>query len=306
MKDRSIIYHSTLIRSPEIHGVGLSGSSSFAALNIARELLVRDETVLDKEILADAALNLERHLANGLKIGAQDVYSIVYGGVGIVKTLGNPPSGQTGVCFKPIQYDPKWLSKHILIAYKSNGLRHEVSDLLQNLCAHPDSEKMIRHFSLLAEQAGVAIEECNELRLAEIISDYRERFNYWSSGSYINPSVSVLIEKLLNKFGKQNIISWKPPGAGAAESIALILSSELPHEPVISALREEYGWQVLPLSVSPGVCHAPYGPGGSFSVSAGARLDVVGAADIGCSIGLNGRCCTICVAPRSELIFKRY
>jgi hypothetical protein len=332
-------------RTLGVHGIGISASSNFAVLYEAMRQFLKGGPPLCQENIAAAALQFERRLALGLAVAADDVYAITYGGVmkiftdpmdAGVKSNGNEATARVKV--EPIPHDPRWLSERVVVAFNPLGARHVIPDLLDRLFKdRRKARKYIRKFSALAEIAATAISDSHRPRpndksdersirqLADAMNAYRDEFDKWtkeaekaektSPRDQVSPNHTPLYtravddtaRKLVGKLGKEVVLGWKPPGGGASESLIVLTPDIKGRDAVIDFFRSHKPkWTALPAYVTPGICGEFVKANGEVRISAGHRLDFVGAADLGQDprIGIRGCCCSCAIEPRTEIVLS--
>jgi hypothetical protein len=87
----------------------------------------------------------------------------------------------------------------------------------------------------------------------------------------------------------------------------VITNDRVIRDSILQFLRSETDWWCSPLYVSSGVCGEFVKSDGHVRITAGHRLDFVGAADVGqdSDIAENGVCCSCAIEPRSEIILEQ-
>jgi galactokinase/mevalonate kinase-like predicted kinase len=291
-------------RSLGVHGFGISSSSNFAVLYEAGQLFLRNGAPLSLEAVARAALRFERRLAFGGAVAADDVYPITYGGMLKVKTQPNTKVRGViedgSVSVEPIAHDPRWIADHVVVAVNPHGERHDVPNLLAKLFHHPSARDIVKKISGLAEKACDAIVAQDCKKLAKAVTAYREIFDLWTGNEYTK-NVSAIAEGL-----PQPALAWKPPGGGASQSL-IVITEKGATKTVIEYFRR-IKWWAIPAYVTGGLCGEFVKTGGDVRITAGHRLDFVGAADLGqdCAIGTPGICCSCAIEPRTEIVLTEH
>lgn len=271
--------------SSDLHGLGFGTSSMAAVLDAAVPWGGRVNVPL--QTVAHNALRAER--GEGRCVAAQDVWTVTFGGVGIVTTAANGTVGGYAVRgFDPGLAGSAWLAEHLLIAWNPAGQRHEAPDLLERLFEHPARAWFVDFFSDLAEHAAHALELRDAGLLAACVNTYRKCFDAWSGGEHTHHAWSVG-----SRLQSNGALGWKCPGAGGCASLVVVTDG-----PAGMADCARYlhgcGWASLPAHVTGGLRVA------DGVASVGHRVDLIGAADLGQdpSIGLPGRCLALAVEPR--------
>jgi galactokinase/mevalonate kinase-like predicted kinase len=293
MKNLSFRY-----RQPDLGGMGFSASSTRLVLDITRELYIETGDVPTKHDVARKALELERRLANGRAVAANDVYPIVFGGV------LNTHTQLVTIVPEPLRNAEEWLGQHLSIAFNPNGKRHCAPGLLEKLFQDQDTgQDYVRMISYFAEIAGAAIRARDVNNLARAITRYRWAFDAWTQGAYISRTKKMA--RKLKKALSREVLSWKPPGAGACESLIILSPNQDARNAVIQFLRSQ-SWYATAVAVTTGMSVENL-PGDKLRISAGYRLDLVGAADLGqdASIQQKGCCCSCAIGPRAEILMSR-
>lgn len=292
-------------RSLAVHGFGISASSNFAVLSAASQLFLKGGPAFSLDDVAKRALEFDRSQTGNLCVAADDVYPIVYGGVVTVHTT--LASGQgNGVAVRPVPYCPDWISKHIVLAFNRDGERHDVKGLLDSLFRHPDAKTFVKDISEQATAAAAAISCQNIQRLAKCVNKYRRIFHKWTKKRFINPTVRQVITELKTRYTKENILAWKPPGAGASEALAILTPDRVSRDIVLDYFEHKRGWWSSPAYVSMGLCAETITADNHARFTAGHRFDLVGGADLGQApeIDEDGVCCSFAIEPRSELVLE--
>ena len=279
-------------------GYGISHSSLCAVLEAAGRVCREWEGSVDADAVIDLALGIERTRAKGRRIAADDVVPITRGGAGLVYT------GESGsIRHRRIPCDESWVAGHLLFAHDPAGPRHRAPELLESLFAHPRAGEFVGSISATALQASAGLWRGDAPLLAVAIRRYVSIFDKWSGGRFVHDSVRKVVGELEGTLGG-GLLAWKPPGAGAASSLVALVADGAMGDARGALTRA--GWEAGPLVVTGGLRCDVDGPGGLTRISAGHRVDLVGAADLGSdpSIGRDGICCSIAVEPRCELVLK--
>ena len=326
-------------RTLGIHGMGISASSNFAVLYEASQQYLRNGPPLCLEEVAAAALRFERQLARGqldrdLAVAADDVYPITHGGVLKVLTAPSIQDSNMGVSVEPIRHDTRWLADRIVVAFNPQGKRHVIPDLLDRLLNLPNAGEHIKKFTDLAHVASSAIAESykphstdkgdeREIRkLADAVNRYRQEFDEWTKeaeagapGDGVDPphgplftrAVTDIATDLLKELTKDVVLGWKPPGGGASESLIVITPDVKGRDAVIRFFKsEKWKWRALPAYVTSGICGEFVKSDGEVRITAGHRLDFIGAADLGQDVRIRkaGCCCSCAIEPRTEIVLS--
>jgi hypothetical protein len=289
---------STSIETYIMHGApgfGISDSSTRGVLEAAGRHCRERGLPLDPEAIIASALELERALAHGRAVAADDVVPIVRGGATEVHTLA---SG--AVRHEPIACDEGWVAEHLLFTYDPGGRRHRVPGSLEALFTHPHAGAYVTELSGLALRASDALGRCNAVTLADTMRCYVTLFDTWSGGRLTHEAARQMAGRLEAELGR-GLLAWKQPGAGAASSLVVLLADGVMH--AARTLLARAGWVALPALVTGALDARADRPGGPIRITAGHRIDLVGAADLGQdpSIGVDGVCCSIAINPRCEL-----
>jgi hypothetical protein len=281
---------------PPLHGAGFALSSLRTALAVA-ERLCREERrlFLSAELVAQRALEDER-AESGLPIAGQDVATIVHGGVCEIFTGAD---GRINVC--PIEHNPLWIARHTIVALDPNGERHSAPTLLRGLLTHPLAKEFVRRISATGTQAAQAIRSQDVAALADAVNRYRGLFNEWARGRYVTPTVQAVAEQLQGLLGDRQL-GWKPPGAGGASALLVVADDA----GKVLEFFDSLGWYAWPAQVTHGLeCDGSAAPE-AVRISAGLRIDYIGAADLGSAKEINepGICVAFAIQPRIEKIFR--
>jgi hypothetical protein len=292
-------------RSLGVHGVGISASSNFAVLYEASQLYLYNGPPLSSREVARAALRFERHMAHSNAIAADDVYPIVYGGLVRVVTRPNTKVDDEvvdgDVLVEPVSHEPRWIADHVVVAFDPAGERHRAPLLLGRLFEHPDAVRFVERLSALADRAGRAIGAEDLTDLAALVHDYNGLLNEWSAGAF-TANVERVARRLEGQLGKQ-VLAWKPPGGGATLSLMVVAADRVARDAVLAFFEAE-GWWATPALITGGVYGEFLKSKGKVRLTAGHRLDFVGAADLGqdLHIGKEGCCCSCAIEPRAEIL----
>lgn len=247
-----------------------------------------DATDVIARALRDSAARV-----GGRLVAAQDVAAIVLGGA--VTTITRARG--TVEC-RRVPCKREWVSRHIVWGHDPHGDGHRVPDLLQGLLSHPQAAGFILRISRLAMQVSGGL-RCGDLtRVAGAVNAYRKVFfEEWGEGRLLHPRVAELAREMGRDLGG-SLLAWKPPGAGSASSLIAVTT-----EParVVDHLHAA-GWEAFPAALSPGLrmCER----GGAIHLSAPQRIDLVGGADLGQNLGVEGRCCGLTVEPRNRATLR--
>ncbi|MBC7924458.1 MAG: hypothetical protein H7039_02270 [Bryobacteraceae bacterium] len=305
MNDFELGTFSFTYRSLSVHGMGISASSNFAVLYEASQLYLRNGAPVPREEVAKAALLFERRWASKLAVAADDVYPITYGGMLKVITEVDPPIVRT----EQVPFDPCWIADHVVVAFDPYGKRHEAEKFLERLVGHRDAKGYVEEFSDYAATACEAMTPGRENleALAGVVNKYRESFDKWTfnektmSSDYTH-NVRKVAEHLMSLF---HIRAWKPPGAGASKSLILITEGRAVTDAVVTYLTEK-GWWASPAIATTGICGEFVRSDRKIRITAGHRIDFIGAADLGQDERINTRgiCCSCAVEPRTMIVFE--
>ncbi|MGD9856128.1 MAG: hypothetical protein AB7U20_14385 [Planctomycetaceae bacterium] len=289
--------------APHVHGLGLSSSSCEFVIRAACHAYIKCGVPLSSARVALAALRMERGQAGGVALAAIDVYPITYGGVCMLHTApGAHDFGHVSVV--PISADPTWLGDHVVVAFNPRGKRHEVPSLLRRLVTHSSARARVERFSRLAAEAGAAIVNQDIRALASAVNNYRLEFDRWTTAAFDKPIFTLPVRRIATALVAalpHDVLGWKPPGGGACEALIVISRCDLGARRVIEYLASA-GWTAIPADVTGGVDVQVTCP--AVRITAGHRLDFIGAADLGQDphISAAGVCCSAAIAPRSELL----
>jgi hypothetical protein len=305
MNDFELGTFSFSYRSLSVHGMGISASSNFAVLYEASQLYLRHGAPVPRDEVAKAALLFERRWASKLAVAADDVYPITYGGMLKVITEVDPRIVKT----EQIPFNPRWIADHVVVAFDPRGKRHEAERFLERLVEHPKAKDYVKEFSDYAEAACSAMTPGREdlMALANVVNKYRKSFDKWTrnettgQGDYTY-NVRDLAKKLKKIY---RIHAWKPPGAGASKSLMLITDGRSVTDAVVAHLSEN-GWWASPAIVTTGICGEFIRSDGRVRITAGHRIDFIGAADLGqdARIATPGVCCSCAIEPRTMIVFR--
>lgn len=293
----------------DIHGIGVSSSSTFAIIYAASQIYLKTKAQPPSRAdIARLALMFERASSSQHAIAAQDVYPITYGGA--VKTITEPDTVCDGrivqgkISVESIPCDAKWVENHFLLAANFNAEKHDAPGLLSSLYNDHLAADYVASITDLADTACDAIIKKDIVLLAMTIEKYKTEFDKWTGGKYL-AKVKQDIDMLSAKHSS-DILAWKPPGAGGSKSVIVIAPTQVSRNRLIKCFNE-LGWWASPVKITGGVSVHDSEEAQSFQVSAGHRVDIVGAADLGqdISIGQKGHCCGFAIKPRVKIIVKR-
>lgn len=283
--------------SPLLQGMGLSSSSAFSVLlEVSGRYLDHASPPMDRDDLIRAALRRERFAAGGAGIAANDVATIVYGGVVLVMT-----EGTEDVFARPIPHDPSWIAAHAVLGVNRHARPHSSAGILDAVFRDPDKARSCtRQFTALAERAAQAIAHKSLGGLADVVNIYRERFQQLTV-QYITAATEKVAALLAARLGKR-MFAYKAPGAGAADSIVALVQDSAE---AVEILQRE-GWWATPVHVSAGL-RCDMAEPNKLRWSVAHRIDWVGLSDVGQDWRLlePGTCCSTAVHPRSELTIVR-
>lgn len=188
-----------------------------------------------------------------------------------------------------------------MIAFDPSAKRHDVPGLLNSLFDHEDARTYVEKISRLAEAASKAISNLDIDGLGQQVLSYISLFDEWSNGQYTAYSCDKA--KQLERVLDDQLVAWKPPGGGATKSIAAFLRDEKARDKALTFFKRQ-GWWATPLYVTGGISAEFIRSDGQVRFTAGHRLDLIGAADLGQDpkIGVSGECCSCAIEPRAELI----
>jgi galactokinase/mevalonate kinase-like predicted kinase len=283
------------LHSNGFHSQGLSHSSREHLLDEAEwwhRTYARPIAIGD---VAQRALARERN-DSSIAIAAQDVYSIAYGGV-----VGIATRADGGITVDPIQYDRNWIAEYVAIGVKLDGERHDSPTLLRDLVDHPQARRYVRYITLEAALAADAIRHADPFALAAAVNEYRRWFDEWSGHRYVSPVVTNLAQSMERTLGKDAVLGWKLPGAGGCSSI-MVITADID---AVARQLESAAWLFMPALVTGGLRCEQLAEEGLVRISAGYRIDFVGAADLGQDprIGEDGLCVSAAIKPREMRMF---
>jgi hypothetical protein len=283
------------LHSNRLHSQGFSHSSREHLLDEAERWHRKHAGPIAIADVARQALACERE-DSPIAIAAQDVYSIAQGGVVAIETLADG-----GIAAAPIPHEPRWIAEHVAIGVKLDGQRHDSPTLLRDLVDHQEARRYVRRISLQAGLAADAIRHADPLALAASVNAYRRLFDEWSAHRYICPTAAEVAQHLERTLGKKTLLGWKLPGAGGCSSIVVITTDI----DAVASQLESAGWLFMPALVTGGLRCEELAEQGLVRVSAGYRIDFVGAADLGQDprIAEDGLCVSAAIEPRGERVF---
>jgi hypothetical protein len=241
------------------------------------------------------ALSDERRSAGGRAIAADDVIPIVRGGAVQVYTFADGSFNH-----EPIDVDLAFIRRHLIFAYDPSGQRHNVPNLLESLFTHPKAGDFVTHISSVALEASQALRDSNIHLLANAVRKYVDLFQGWTRKRMVHAPVQEIANHLQNELGS-GFLGWKPPGAGGASSLLALVEADAA-KMALDRL-DKFGWEAMPVNVSPGVHWQVLRGGRQFRFTAPHRADLVGGGDLGQDreIGVDGICCSIAIEPRCTL-----
>jgi guanylate kinase len=279
-------------------GIGMAYSSNSAVLHAAGEWCRCGHLALPHDQIARSACGQESLRAKGHLIGAGDVYSIVYGGVGLIHTSA------AGAFYQKVDHDPDWISKHLIWAYDPMGEVHEARDVLSRLFS--DKARARKYVGLISEcavQVAAALKKPDAGDLASLLKKYRDDFDRWLRGGLIHDSVSEMADALEAAL-HPHLLAWKPMGAGSSSSMCAVVTDAEAMQKAQEAFRKAC-WTSHPVRVAEGLKREDEAE--KVTVSAPYRLDLVAAADLSIdpAIGCDGVCCAIAIEPRSTVTLTR-
>lgn len=292
-------------RSLGVHGMGISSSSNFAVLYEASQLYLQNGPPLAPEEVARAALRFERRWEANMAVAADDVYPITYGGVR--KVITGPNTRKNGgivdgqVTTEAVDHDPRWIAEHVVVAFDPRGTRHKVQIVLADLFEDKAAAvRYVKQFSGYADKACAAIKNRDCVGLAAAVNAYRDGFNEWTKGKHIGN-----VEAEARQLKGLRVLGWKPPGAGASRSL-IVITPDAEASAAVIQFFQNMEWWASPAYVTSGICGEFIKANGDIRITAGHRLDFVGAADLGqdIRIGAPGRCCSCAIEPRTEMLLS--
>jgi galactokinase/mevalonate kinase-like predicted kinase len=283
------------------HSLGTASSSSAFLAFSGAELWLEHGRSPDLDAVVARALLYERARANGRFVGAQDVAIEAHGGVGLVHT-----SASGSIRTERIPCDVTQISRQLLFAHDPVGQRHHAPELLEHLFGHRQAREFVRALSDQATQAGEALRGGDFPRFGHAMTRAGAIFDEWSGGLAISPAARQAICLLKEGLGPR-FLGAKAPGAGHASSLMVLVDDGA--APAAREALRATGWTVEPVVVTGGLQFRQVRRGGLVRISAGQRLDAVGASDLGgdSSIREDGVCCGIAIEPRcvATLAFGR-
>jgi hypothetical protein len=288
---------SKTFRSPDLHGVGLSFSSTEAVLKVYLAALLAGHRLSPSELIHRALA--DERVRTGRAIASNDVGPVVVGNG--VLTVTNPPNPVPYIV--PIHPHPAWIADHTVVAFNPNGSTHDAGRVLEHLFTNPaKGRSYIREINFCTLQALNSCTDRNIQQIGAAITEYKSILDRWTKGLY-SAQVTRITVLLQREFGA-DIVATKCPGAGAAEALMIICRKPCVRSRIITFL-ERLGWIAWQAKMTGGVRREAARPGG-ITVSAGFRLDLIGAADLGLdsSISEPGWCMAIAIEPRAEAIAK--
>jgi hypothetical protein len=279
-------------------GAGISVSANQGAMRAGSGHFLETGEIPSRREVLIRALRSERMRAKGRLVGTQDVAAIVYGSLVTVRTAR---SGQVGV--RRLQCDRRWLSRRFVWAFDPMGTRHHAPTQLSEMLDHPEAGRFVDEISALAREAADALERGDELAVALGMNRYVGVFQEWSDGRYVPGALNEVMADLRQTMGPA-ALAIKPPGAGGA---ACLMVQVVPGaaNAAIDYFRG-IGWIAQRARLAPGFAAELIDPNTAW-FRAGHRLDIIGAADLGCdpAIGRDGLCVAMAVQPVSEAWARR-
>jgi galactokinase/mevalonate kinase-like predicted kinase len=263
-----------------LHALGFAHSSRDRLLRNTKHAL---ETVMAR------ALEEEREEA-GFAIAAQDYGAIVAGGVVLINTRAD---GR--ILVRPVNHDPAWIERHVVIGYDPNGVRHDSHTILHDLINHRHAPDCVRYLSKQSQLAANALEYRDVRGLSTGINHAREVFRYWTGGASVLLDACIVIEKIKQSIG-QSFLGWKPPGAGGACAVMIVTTDR----EAVAELIHSAGWLSMPARITQGLTIERGTAVCDLTVSAGYRIDFVGGSDLGqdSRIATDGLCLSAAIEPR--------
>jgi len=286
------------IRQPDIGGLGFSASSNETVLRVALRFYLVNGRIPTPEELAKEALKFERRMANGRAVAANEVYPIVFGGIQLLHSY------LVRVMPEPVLGAEEWLGQYLCMAFNPNGGRQIAKAVPEKLFQNQKAGRCyVREISRFAEASGSALKRHDLLNLGHGMNEFRRTFDQWTDGVYTSRTKAMI--RKLEKAVPSGIIAWKPPGAGGCESLTILSPNQEARDAVIQHLRK-LGWWAAPVSVTGGFS-MEISPRNAVRVTAGYRLDLIGAADLGqdATIRQSGCCLSLAIEPRAEMILDR-
>jgi len=259
---------------------------------------------LDNYAVAKDALLFERRQRQHGAVAANDVYPITFGGA--VKVCTRPsadrgPDDDVGaVPVEPIACSHEWIAEHTLLAFKPGGTTHDAAQLLAAAFGHRRAGEFVKRISKLADGACAALASNNFGLLAQCVRRYRVLFNEWTEKRYLEG-----LDDIDCQLCGLNIpnLAWKPPGAGGSEALIVLVPDFDAHNRLTEFLTA-LEWSVKRIVVTHGVDAESIDGGRDVRITAGHRIDFIGAADLGADgrIRTEGRCCACAIEPRREIL----
>lgn len=286
-------------------GMGFGLSSVLAGIRAARDGFYKFGGVPDRHWTARLALAYEQADSRRF-IGAQDVYSAVFGGVRIVRVDPFQPScdgHDVVVDAEAVPYEPNWFSRCVVYAWLPDGSTHNTRLALETLFAQSEAQGYGPRFIHLCELGAAAIRSQDVRGLGEVVRGSRKLlFEEWGeSADLIHPDTRKAAQVVQKHFGAKRV-DWKPLGSGKASSILVV--SEEAHD--VLGFLVERGWKGSCARVNQLGLVVQIHPQG-VRISLPCRIDLVGGGDLvaDSQIGVAGACLAAAVNPCSEAILRR-
>jgi len=305
------------IRVTDLRGRGFGSSSTAAVLASVEELLTNGtiqfcesspssgELKIARERVARAAF-LEECRSAAATVAINDVYPVVAGRMNLVTASparrSQSADGATPVrvTLRHLGIPPGWIEERFVVAVKPDGKRHRAEEVLAPLFSDVklawNSVRLLSRCALAARR-GILRRDIGAI--AAGINEGREVFDRWMSRArdqrhaFVGP-VQEIIDSI-----PEEILAWKPMGAGDCHSLLLVLADLEARDRCLESLRQ-FGWAASPARMVEGLRIKREGIQ-EFSVRCGYRADLVGAADLGADprIGRRGVTLGMAIEPVS-------
>lgn len=283
-----------------LYGIGLASSSVASCAGAIRDMLhtgrIPKPNDEDLSEIASRALELER-IGSDFDVAAQDVYTIVFGGIRCVYTAPKAIVKTERI----LMADPAFFDTHGFYCWCPSPERHKAPVTLSRLLSHARATDYVKTFSALSTEGAEAIEMSQIDRLIKVVSQYGDLYDEWAGVCRLS-KLAQSLKKSMSANLRENF-SLTPLGAGFADSFLFL--GESPGETAAAArFAEESGWRMMQLQPVSGICLVINK--NQLSASIPHRVDLIGAADLGTSEGLSvaGTCLSLAVAPTNHLTFE--
>ncbi|MEI7687656.1 MAG: hypothetical protein WCL32_21835 [Planctomycetota bacterium] len=285
---------------------GFSAGTVRFVLRAVSDLWLRKRCIPSRGEIFRVALDYEHGLSNCYWLARQDVASIIYGGVNLVRTRpAAKPHERPSVAVEKVRVPDVFIRKHIAIGFDSLGDKHRTDSVLMPLIERPGAKQYVADLAKISNSTAKSLRSSDDAQrldgLAKGVNAARETFfEGWGDGlGMIHPD-SLAMAARLKRSRRVGLLAWKPPGSGNASSIGVVARNA---QAAVEVMREA-GWTATVAIVCGGAVLNECPDGNGAWIRCGMRFDVAGGSDIGVhpSIASPGVCLNVAVEPVSFML----